>query len=209
MQNFDTFDVFQWPYALAHNAFQVVEQLGAQATGARVFGEQVFRLVDLALPQGIDFVALGSGRGGNFFSLCGALRGDQFGLCSAFCVDQLCQFAAFGHFALAGSLGLFFGRNCLGACLLSSDQCGRAFFGFLSNHDGFLDFCHFRQGRALGGELAQFAGLHQPRFVQPALGKDARLLYFFTRLNFSLFKGLALGQFQRLQIALASDADFV
>ena len=48
-------------HAFAHDAFDAVEQLVAQAAGAGVLGQHVLGLVDLPVAGGVDLVALGGG----------------------------------------------------------------------------------------------------------------------------------------------------
>jgi hypothetical protein len=90
--------------------------------------------------------------------------------------DHVGQLAPFGDFALADGDGVLFRLDDLGAYRFGGGKRGGPLGRFLRQFDSFIDLGHLDKFVALGRERPDVSIVGDARFLNSALGSDARAL---------------------------------
>ncbi len=162
MKDFDPLDLLHRPDALANDPLETIEKLAAQPAGAGLVGQQILRLIELALSRSVDLIALGGGEGADFFGLGRGGSGDRLRFCEAACGahfgvgrgrdakrlafslalrgDKIGELPTLRYLALTGGQGLLLGLNRPCPRRLRCGDGGGALLRLCGDLDRLLDF---------------------------------------------------------------------
>ena len=190
----DALDLLHRLDALAHDAFDAVEQLAAEQRVARLVGEHVLGFVEQPLRLGLDggADALGVGRD---LGLLGPLLRQQH-------LDGL---LTFGDFAVAGSDDALGRLGRPHARIFSGHLGGRFFERLLIERDCLLHQRRLDFLLAIDLQLAQIALAADAGFVEAAVGGDAGPLDFLAGGDLGFLQRLDAGDFELLDRATARE----
>ena len=145
--------------------FQTVQHPGAQASGAGIFCQHILRLVAQAL-----------GLGGHSRRHPVGLRSDHRRIGVLARDDPVDGGDAFGDLGLADGRHLFLGLHSVGAHGFGCDAGFRFFGGLLQHLDLPFDLGQFDRHFPFDLEPPKIALLTDARFLDAAVGQDARAL---------------------------------